>query len=119
LKQLHTSTEEQNTHTITKQRQGAEHNSSTGKKKKANNKVQQFSSTPEDGRLWPKHVRKHVYSYFIRILISFDELCYMRDCVIKRVIVVFYVLMPCGSCKNRRFGGTYRLHQQGEKISAS
>jgi hypothetical protein len=41
----------------------------------------------KDGRLWPKHVaRKHVYSYFICILISFDELCYMRDCVIKKVI---------------------------------
>jgi hypothetical protein len=23
---------------------------------------------------------------------------------------------PCGSCKNRRFGGMYRLHHQGEKI---
>jgi hypothetical protein len=22
---------------------------------------------------------------------------------------------PCGSCKNRRFGGTYRLHHQGER----
>jgi hypothetical protein len=22
----------------------------------------------------------------------------------------------CGSCKNRRFGGAYRLHHQGEKI---
>jgi hypothetical protein len=21
----------------------------------------------------------------------------------------------CGSCKNRRFGGTYRLHHQGDK----
>jgi hypothetical protein len=43
--------------------------------------------TPEDSRLGPKHVaRKHVYSYFIRILISFDELCYMKDCVIKKVI---------------------------------
>jgi hypothetical protein len=27
-----------------------------------------------------------VYNYFIRILISFDELCYMKDCVIKKVI---------------------------------
>jgi hypothetical protein len=37
--------------------------------------------------LGPKHVaRKHVYNYFIRILISFDELCYMKDCVIKKVI---------------------------------
>jgi hypothetical protein len=23
--------------------------------------------------------------------------------------------MPCGHCKNRRFGGKYRLHYQGEK----
>jgi hypothetical protein len=28
---------------------------------------------------------------------------------------VFWEVMPCGSCKNRRFGGTYRLHHQGEK----
>jgi hypothetical protein len=25
---------------------------------------------------------------------------------------VFWVGTPCGSCKNRRFGGTYRLHHQ-------
>jgi hypothetical protein len=30
-------------------------------------------------------------------------------------IAVFLVITPCGSCKNRRFGGTYRLHHQGEK----
>jgi hypothetical protein len=23
---------------------------------------------------------------------------------------VFWDVTPCGSCKNRRFGGTYRLH---------
>jgi hypothetical protein len=28
---------------------------------------------------------------------------------------VFWDLMPCGSCKNRRFGGTYGLHHQGDK----
>jgi hypothetical protein len=28
---------------------------------------------------------------------------------------VFWVVMPCGSCKNRRFGGTWRLRQQGDK----
>jgi hypothetical protein len=27
---------------------------------------------------------------------------------------VFWDVTPCGSCKNRRFGGTYRLFQQGE-----
>jgi hypothetical protein len=24
---------------------------------------------------------------------------------------VFWDVTPCGCCKNRRFGGTYRLHQ--------
>jgi hypothetical protein len=28
---------------------------------------------------------------------------------------VFWDVTPCGSCKNRRFGGTHRLHHQGEK----
>jgi hypothetical protein len=26
---------------------------------------------------------------------------------------IFSDVTPCGSCKNRRFGGTYRLHHQG------
>jgi hypothetical protein len=29
---------------------------------------------------------------------------------------VFWVVTPCGSCKNRRFGGTWRLFYQGDKI---
>jgi hypothetical protein len=28
---------------------------------------------------------------------------------------VFWDGTPCGSYKNRRFGGTYRLHHQGDK----
>jgi hypothetical protein len=32
----------------------------------------------------------------------------MKNCV-------FWVLTPCGSCKNRRFGGTWRLLHQGDK----
>jgi hypothetical protein len=28
---------------------------------------------------------------------------------------VFWVVRPCGSCKNRRFGGTWRLLLQGDK----
>jgi hypothetical protein len=30
--------------------------------------------------------------------------------------VFFWDVTPCGSCKNRRFGGTYRLYLQDEKI---
>jgi hypothetical protein len=29
---------------------------------------------------------------------------------------VFWVVAPCGSCKNRRFRGTWRLLHQGDKI---
>jgi hypothetical protein len=28
---------------------------------------------------------------------------------------VFWDVMPCGSCKNRRFEGTWCLHHQGDK----
>jgi hypothetical protein len=28
---------------------------------------------------------------------------------------VFWVVTPCGSCKNRRFFGTWRLLHQGDK----
>jgi hypothetical protein len=28
---------------------------------------------------------------------------------------LFWDVTPCGSCKNRRFGGTYSLHYQGDK----
>jgi hypothetical protein len=28
---------------------------------------------------------------------------------------VFWVVTPCGSCKNRRFRGTWRLLHQGDK----
>jgi hypothetical protein len=28
---------------------------------------------------------------------------------------VFWVVTPCGSCQNRRFGGTWRLLHQGDK----
>jgi hypothetical protein len=27
---------------------------------------------------------------------------------------VFWEVIPCGSCKNRRFGETYRFHHQGD-----
>jgi hypothetical protein len=31
----------------------------------------------------------------------------------------FWVVTPCGSCKNRRFGGTWRLLHQGNKNRVS
>jgi hypothetical protein len=28
---------------------------------------------------------------------------------------VFWDVVPCGCCKNQRFGGTYCLHHEGEE----
>jgi hypothetical protein len=28
---------------------------------------------------------------------------------------IFWEVVPCGYCKNQHFGGTYRLHHQGDK----
>jgi hypothetical protein len=32
---------------------------------------------------------------------------------------VFWVVTPCGSCKNRRIGGTWRFLHQGDKKSVN
>jgi hypothetical protein len=35
------------------------------------------------------------------------------------MIIIFWEMTPCGSYKNRRFGGSYRLHLQGVRIQTS
>jgi hypothetical protein len=34
------------------------------------------------------------------------------------MIIIFWEMTPCGSYKNRRFGGSYRLHFQGARVRA-
>jgi hypothetical protein len=34
------------------------------------------------------------------------------------MIIIFWEKTPCGSYKNRRFGGSYRLHLQGSRVRA-
>jgi hypothetical protein len=34
------------------------------------------------------------------------------------MIIIFWETTPCGSYKNRRFGGSYRLHLQGARVRA-
>jgi hypothetical protein len=50
-----------------------------------------------------------------------DECMKLLDCLRLEVFTavtmknaVFWDVMPCGSCKNRRFGGTWRLLHQGD-----
>jgi hypothetical protein len=34
------------------------------------------------------------------------------------MIIIFWEMTPCGSYKNRRFGGSYRLHPQDARVRA-
>jgi hypothetical protein len=34
------------------------------------------------------------------------------------MIIIFWEMTLCGSYKNRRFGGSYRLHLHGERVRA-
>jgi hypothetical protein len=34
------------------------------------------------------------------------------------MIIIFWEMTPCGSYKNRRFGGLYRLYLQGARVRA-
>jgi hypothetical protein len=35
-------------------------------------------------------------------------------CLCSMMIIIFWEMTPCGTYKNRHFGGSYRLHLQGE-----
>jgi hypothetical protein len=50
-----------------------------------------------------------------RILITNVELTQRINKQRKWKNGVFWVVTPCGSCKNRRFGGTWHLLHQGDK----
>jgi hypothetical protein len=48
----------------------------------------------------------------------YDKLEYVRLEIFMAVTMknaIFWDDTPCGSSKNRRFGGMYRLHHQGDK----
>jgi hypothetical protein len=54
----------------------------------------------------------HSTSYLYRIHLS------LRFYVLAAVTMknaVFWYITPFGSCKNRRFGGAYRLHHKGDR----
>jgi hypothetical protein len=55
--------------------------------------------------------------YNINIPVKYN--CNLRYKVFTAVTMndaVFWIVTPCGSYKNQRFGGTYRLHYQAEFI---
>jgi hypothetical protein len=44
---------------------------------------------------------------------------YRKKTNTKLMIIIFWEMTLCGSYKNRRFGGSYRLHLQGVRVQAS
>jgi hypothetical protein len=53
-------------------------------------------------------VIKHPKPYEIKhVFLLYNHSQYLKN-------TAFWDVSPCGSCKNRRFGGTYCLHPQGE-----
>jgi hypothetical protein len=59
------------------------------------------------GGSWPGH--QH---YCCEAL---SQLCEITEHTVCLKNTVIWVVTLCGSCKNRRFGGTYSIHHQGDK----
>jgi hypothetical protein len=62
------------------------------------------------------HSSHYLFLFLILYLIKVLTELYPSNGTISDVKnVVFWDVMMCGSCENRRFGGTYRLHHQSDK----
>jgi hypothetical protein len=73
-----------------------------------------FLRKPSSGMLRRvAHVRTDVSEECIESIIKAIRMGELGMLAVKNAI--FWDVTPCGSCKNRRFGGTYRLHHQGDK----
>jgi hypothetical protein len=66
---------------------------------------------------FPEHKNKHLlslyFSEFIEQLRKVGNQEIFMAVTMKNAI--FWDITPCGSCKNRRFGGMYRLNRQADK----
>jgi hypothetical protein len=65
---------------------------------------------PEDGIL---HGGLHIISFINANIFQFVRFEVFTAVAMKND--VFWDVTPCGSCKNRRFGGTWHLLHQGDK----
>jgi hypothetical protein len=69
---------------------------------------------PENGILY-SHRREHLKSYIEDVYGSDYLVRFEVFTAVTMKNAVFWDVTSCGSCKNRRFEGTYRLHYQCEK----
>jgi hypothetical protein len=66
--------------------------------------------SPSESR--DRFINAHNAYYFLIHVYSIDEE------VKSMMIIIFWEMTPGGSYKNRRFGGSYRLHLQGARVQA-
>jgi hypothetical protein len=79
------------------------------------NSVQKLLSS----RLLSKNIKVIIYNNIIMPVVLYGcetwSLTLREEDELKMKNGVFWVVTPCGSCKNRCFGGTWRLLHQGDK----
>jgi hypothetical protein len=58
-----------------------------------------------------------IYMYAIYIVLegNLEDVRFEVFTSVTMKSAILWDVTPCGSCKNRSFAGTYRLHRQGEK----
>jgi hypothetical protein len=65
-----------------------------------------------EGQFWATFAQSHSLVPAVPSANNPDPLVSSKGYVLKNGVV--WDVTPCGSCKNRRFGGTERLHRQGD-----
>jgi hypothetical protein len=69
-------------------------------------------------------IKRYIYVLFL-ILVFIVQVTKLVQFVrfevstaVTMMIIIFWEMTPCGSYKNRRFGGSYSLHLQGARVRA-
>jgi hypothetical protein len=84
-----------------------------GEASKFNKKLQAQNIINYPRRKTELSVVCYVYSFYRTLSVFFSKLQSNTRLFLKNG--VFWVVTPCGSCKNRRYGGTWRLLHHGDR----
>jgi hypothetical protein len=54
----------------------------------------------------------------VALAINYFHVRFEVSTAVTMMIIIFWEMIPCGSYKNRRLGGSYRIHLQGARVRA-
>jgi hypothetical protein len=57
-----------------------------------------------------------IYTNIERMSTKLKHVRFEVSTAVTMMIIIFWEMTPCGSYKNRRFGGSYRLHFLGARV---